>query len=186
MTTTSAHVPREALKADVRRTSATALGRAEFTEQVRGALATEPTGSLLYIDVDHLARVNYIWGFEKGDEALRRLVMLLLAAAPKDLLGRFGGEEFVVYTPQGSDAQRLAEEIRSQVELDEMLTDIRAATPGHATAAAKEHVGRGPFLTVSIGIAYAAPGRSFEEVLQAAHEAQNAAKALGRNRIVVG
>jgi diguanylate cyclase (GGDEF)-like protein len=186
MTTTSAHLPQEAREPDVRRTGATALSRVEFTEQVRGALATEPTGSILYIDVDHLARVNYIWGFEKGDEALRRLITLLLAASQKELLGRFGGEEFVVYTPQGSDAQRLGEEIRSQVELDEMLTDIRAATPGHATATAKEHVSSGPFLTVSIGVAYAMPGRSFEEVLQAAHEAQSAAKALGRNRVVVG
>lgn len=186
MTTTSAHVPLKARDAEVRGTGTAVLSLVEFTEQVRGSLAAGATGSLLYIDVDHLARVNYSWGFEKGDEALRRLVMLLLAAAQKDLLGRFGGEEFVVYARQGSDAQRLAEEIRSQVELDEMLTDIRAATPGHATAAAKEHVGRGPFLTVSIGIAHAAPGRSFEEVLQAAHGAQNAAKALGRNRIVVG
>jgi diguanylate cyclase (GGDEF)-like protein len=186
MTTTSAHVPLEAREADARRTSATALSRVEFTKQVRGALATEPTGSLLYIDVDQLARVNYIWGFEKGDEALRRLVALLQAATPQDLLGRFGGDEFVVYSQHGSDAQDLAEEIRSQIERDDMLTEIRAATPGHATAAAKEHVSRGPFLTVSIGVAYAMPGRSFEEVLQAAYEAQNAAKALGRNRIVVG
>jgi len=185
MTTTSDHAPPEAREAEARRAGTTVLSRAEFTEQVRGSFGAEPTGSLLYIDIDHLARVNYIWGFEKGDEALRRLVMLLLAATPQYLLGRFGGEEFVVYTQRGSDAQRLAEEIRSQVEHDEVLTAIRTATPRHATATAKEHVSRGPFLTVSIGVAHAMPGRPFEEVLQAAREAQNSAKALGRNRVVV-
>jgi len=183
MTESLSQAPRNVLEAQG--SGATALSRVEFTEQVRGPLATESTGSLLYIDVDHLARVNRIWGFEKGDEALRRIATLLRAATPKDLLGRFGGEEFVVYTQQGSDAQRLAGEIRYQVEHDVMLTELRAATPGHATATAKEHVSRGPFLTVSIGVAHATPGMSFEEALQAAHEAQNEAKALGRNRIVV-
>ena len=59
----------------------------------------EPMAVLL-IDIDHFKKVNDRHGHLVGDEALRAVATILRSAIrAKDVIGRFGGEEFVIALP---------------------------------------------------------------------------------------
>jgi diguanylate cyclase (GGDEF)-like protein len=132
-------------------------------------------GSLTFalIDADHFKDVNTQYLLPGGDEVLRGLARLLTATLREvDLVGRMGGEEFLVIAPETSDegAVTLAERIRSTV----------AQTP----------IAYGPHsiqITVSIGVAVAEPGvpATFERMYATAAAALSFAKDNGRNRYEV-
>jgi diguanylate cyclase (GGDEF)-like protein len=132
-------------------------------------------GSLTFalIDADHFKDVNTQYLLPGGDEVLRGLAKLLTASLREvDLVGRMGGEEFLVIAPETSEegAVTLAERIRSTV----------AQTP----------IIYGPHsihITVSIGLAVAEAGvpATFERMYATAAAALSAAKDNGRNRYVV-
>ncbi len=129
--------------------------------------------SLLLIDVDHFKRYNDIYGHISGDNCLRQVAETALKAVhrPADLLGRYGGEEFVVVLPNTDSrgANEIAEHIRDAVE------QLRAPHEGNPHAV----------ITVSIGCATRIPERdsSYSSLLQAADSALYQAKSAGRNRI---
>ena len=125
--------------------------------------------SLILIDLDHFKAVNDGHGHSTGDAflvaAARRLQQRVRL---QDVLGRWGGEEFVVVCPGTTleEASILAEALRERL----------AAHPfegiGHRTA--------------SFGVVEASPGEGPDAVLQRADAALYEAKAAGRNRVVVG
>ncbi|WP_018648978.1 MULTISPECIES: PAS domain S-box protein [unclassified Thioalkalivibrio] len=123
--------------------------------------------SLLLLDIDHFKRINDTFGHEVGDEVLRFLVHALKGRLREaDVLGRWGGEEFVVLLP-GTDAERgqhVAEQLREQV-----------------TATAFPCVG---LVTISLGVAECRPGESIRDWVKRADEAMYVAKKGGRNRVV--
>jgi diguanylate cyclase (GGDEF)-like protein len=129
--------------------------------------------SLLLLDVDHFKTINDKRGHATGDAVLSALARLLLAQARKvDIVGRWGGEEFVVVL-SGADeegARIAAERIRAAVEgmvvQDEWGGEVRA--------------------TISIGACRMLPGESAERLIDRADQAMYQAKASGRNRVVVG
>ena len=129
----------------------------------------EPLGVLM-LDADHFKSVNDRFGHNGGDKVLRSLVFSIRATLREsDLIGRVGGEEFVVLSP-GADldnAMLLAERVRATVEKTPLIID------GHALT-----------LTVSVGVAIAAPNdRDGNALLQRADAALYAAKRAGRNRV---
>jgi diguanylate cyclase (GGDEF)-like protein len=146
------------------------LNRAAFQERLGEALAApdwEPF-VLALLDLDHFKRVNDRFGHPAGDRALRRFCELIQADARlNDVLGRLGGEEFALLLVQTdlSGAHRFADRLR--------------ATVARETAAGEVA------LTVSIGLAQAAPGMSADELLRSADVALYSAKAAGRNRVAV-
>ena len=75
--------------------------------------------SVILMDVDYFKQVNDSFGHDGGDEVLRHLATILANfGRERDLVGRYGGEEFIVVLP-GSDATealQTAERIRSLVE----------------------------------------------------------------------
>jgi diguanylate cyclase (GGDEF)-like protein len=127
--------------------------------------------SLLMLDVDYFKDINDTYGHLAGDEALRVLALLLQEEIrPMDLVGRYGGEEFVMLLPEttGSGALTLAERLRNRVA-------------GHAVPLTAD---RTMTLTVSIGLAiYPEDADSAQKLLGAADHALYAAKSGGRNQV---
>jgi len=116
--------------------------------------------SVLLIDIDNFKQVNDRWGHAVGDEVLVKTAHLFQSMIRKqDLVGRWGGEEFLIIMPGPCDAGALAERVRSEV------------------ARAEYRHGSVPFhITVSIGIACANPSASGDEILKQADDALYRAK----------
>lgn len=143
------------------------LARREAARSRRGRLPL----SVAILDLDHFKRINDTFGHPAGDAALRHVGELLQGLLRShDLLGRYGGEEFLVVMPETDEPQAavVAERLRSEVE-----RAVLALTNAEVR------------LTTSIGVAqFAYDGDSFDAALRNADEALYAAKALGRNCVV--
>ena len=114
------------------------------------------------IDLDGLRRINEARGHEAGDAALKTFVTAALTALRTvDVLGRYGGNEFVAILPD---------------------TDIRGAIVAAGRIhAAVAHAGS---LTCTIGVAEHARGGNSRAAIARAESALNFAKAAGRDRLV--
>ena len=116
--------------------------------------------SVLLIDIDDFKRVNDRWGHAAGDDVLRKTASLFQSMIRKqDLVGRWGGEEFLMIVPGPCDVEALAERVRSE---------IAAAEYSHGTASFH--------ITVSIGIACANATTLKDEILKKADDALYQAK----------
>jgi diguanylate cyclase (GGDEF)-like protein/PAS domain S-box-containing protein len=127
--------------------------------------------ALLQIDLDHFKAVNDTFGHEAGDRVLREVAAILERAVRRtDVVGRVGGDEFVVVLPgiESADrAQDIAVSIISGVSLPIVLGAGQRAEIG-----------------ASIGIAIAAAGReSATSLLRRADAAMYSAKQAGRGRV---
>jgi diguanylate cyclase (GGDEF)-like protein len=159
--------------------------RQSFDSDARFALQMYQRGApdlaFLILDVDFFKQYNDTYGHQQGDACLRNVSASLRRTCTRsiDLVGRFGGEEFVVLLP-GTDrdgALRVAEAIRSNVE----ALRIEHAASSIATV-----------VTVSIGIALtshvaiASPARDayLEELVRGADTALYAAKQK-RNTVAI-
>jgi len=97
------------------------LNRETFLAELEDAKnkCSEPTSSMLLLDVDHFKRINDTWGHQPGDEALVSIGTAILEVfGPDSLAGRIGGEEFAVFLPgdDESEAIVLGEAIRIKVQ----------------------------------------------------------------------
>jgi diguanylate cyclase (GGDEF)-like protein len=129
--------------------------------------------ALLMIDVDHFKSINDRFGHQTGDAVLREAVgRMQRSLGGQGVLGRYGGEEFVVMLPEAStdEATALAEELRH---------GARQAFPADSPLAAV-----GSF-TVSVGVAPQWPGADIDDMLGQADEALYRAKSQGRDRVVL-
>lgn len=125
--------------------------------------------AVLLADADHFKHINDMHGHEVGDDALRALAITLdCALRSEDLLGRIGGEEFVIVLPDADEtaARISAERLRRAVE-ETRFTAGDELIP----------------LRISIGIAVAGEGDDFPALLRRADKAMYAAKRAGRNRV---
>ncbi|MBC7985017.1 MAG: GGDEF domain-containing protein [Candidatus Obscuribacterales bacterium] len=133
--------------------------------------------SVLMIDVDYFKRYNDHYGHQAGDECLRRVAQSLRMAVNArggELLGRYGGEEFIVLLLD-----------RSQSELEAIAHNIARTIANQEIPHAASDAGN--FLTVSVGAArHEAPlPVAYSAVAQVADNALYAAKNQGRNRAIV-
>lgn len=126
--------------------------------------------ALLLVDADHFKRVNDVYGHEAGDEALQLISATLhCELRGEDLLGRLGGEEFVVVLPDADEtaARASAERLRHAVEAAEFSAQHRRIP-----------------LSISVGVAVIDDGDDFASLLRRADQAMYAAKRAGRNCVV--
>ncbi|WP_082473305.1 GGDEF domain-containing protein [Methylobacterium sp. Leaf85] len=130
-------------------------------------------GGVLILDIDHFKSINDRCGHASGDLVLSAFAARIKAALrPKDVVARWGGEEFIVVLP-GADPQELREVAE---RLRATIADQPFSLPTEALA-----------VTVSIGAALTGPtGASFEDATQHADAALYEAKAKGRNRVCLG
>jgi len=152
------------------------LNRAALLNGIAGTLAAAAGGerpqALLFVDVDHFKALNDRYGHQGGDRILRWCAAQMQALLPVGgLLGRYGGEEFVMllreHAPEA--ALLLAERLRERIA-GATITDVRT--------------GETMCVTVSVGIAYyPRDGTNSDALLQAADAALYRAKGQGRNRV---
>lgn len=148
--------------------------RAHFMGQLRQAVArAEQRGSalaLLFVDIDRFKEINDTIGHAGGDQALQIVGQRLASAVrPQDVVGRHGGDEFVVLMEGGESpavATRAAEQVAKRI-LEALQTPLRLA----------DHVFG---LSVSIGIALqSGAGENPDTLLAAADTAMYRVKTGG-------
>ena len=138
---------------------------AQITRDRRGGAPS----ALLFLDIDHFKSFNDTYGHPVGDAVLAEFAACVRACLrEEDLLGRWGGEEFLVLLPGTGAAEALTTGER-----------VRAAVAGCVLSAIE-----GLHMTCSIGAAASPPlGASRTALVEAADQALYAAKRLGRNQV---
>lgn len=92
------------------------LKRDAAEARIDSILNRKQGGALFLCDVDCLCKINDQYGHLAGDECLKQIAQILTyMIAPEDILGRWSGDEFLVYKPNCRDMQR-AQEICEQIE----------------------------------------------------------------------
>lgn len=145
---------------------------ARLEEELAAARRHHTEYSLALLDVDHFKSVNDRFGHPAGDAVLVELGRRLKEALrTEDLVGRYGGEEFVVLLRQVpfANAQATAERIRALVE----------ATPFTLPDGTKLPV------TTSIGLSRLLVDKEIDGTLESADQALYQAKRNGRNQVWV-
>lgn len=144
------------------------LSRRELDRAKRQGSAT----TILLLDLDHFKRVNDTWGHPAGDAVLRHVATLASTTVRStDLVGRLGGEEFIVLLPNTSAeaGRKLAEKVRQRLESTpvqwEKTTIAVTASFGLANTTVEEK-------------------RDFDTLYTEADKALYLAKQRGRNRVV--
>lgn len=123
--------------------------------------------ALILIDADHFKRINDNYGHATGDATLRFIADTCMASVREtDVVGRFGGEEFIILLPHttGDEAMVVAERIRLAMH-------------------DSENRGEAANVTLSLGVAESGPeNATFDAILKSADDALYAAKHDGRDR----
>ncbi|MCF7503589.1 MULTISPECIES: GGDEF domain-containing protein [Vibrio] len=127
--------------------------------------------SIIMIDVDNFKSVNDTYGHAVGDEVLLDVARRCRnALRDDDILGRFGGEEFVVFLPKTNlnDAFIIGERLRSEI----------SDTPFKTTKTSL-------LITISLGVAALTKAKETpRKLLEMADQALYTAKETGKNKIV--
>jgi len=133
--------------------------------------------SLIILDIDYFKQYNDRYGHIKGDDCLRHVARALSAAAqrPRDFLGRFGGEEFVLVLPE-TDAPAAASVAERCRRLVSELGIVH------------ESSGAGRLLSISLGVGTIVPSAHAEPVafIEQVDRLLYRAKQNGRDRVEYG
>ena len=139
-------------------------------ELVRRSRDGQGSLAVLFLDIDHFKAINDRYGHAAGDTCLAAIARRFAAQLRSgDVLGRWGGEEFVALLPGATreTVHGTGERIRRAVEAEPVMID------GHSIP-----------ITVSIGLAVFDPQvENEDELLQRADGALYRAKSRGRNRV---
>jgi two-component system, cell cycle response regulator len=143
----------------------------EAEKRLAAAARFKKVVSILVTDIDHFKKVNDTYGHDVGDVVIKGMGdVLRRIKRDTDIVGRFGGEEFVIVCEQTDEAgaRNLAERIRRELETTTFQTEL------------------GPLsVTASIGVAtFPAAGSDYAQLFKATDEALYVAKRSGRNQVV--
>ncbi|MCB9477073.1 MAG: diguanylate cyclase [Deltaproteobacteria bacterium] len=145
------------------------LNRRALEEEIERSLLRlgrhDEQGCMVFLDIDHFKLINDQWGHSAGDEVLRRLATLLSRSTREvDVVGRYGGEEFLLYLEDSAPDGAMDKLQRMQRDFGELRVD-----------------GIDRVLSFSAGVAVApVHGSNFEQLCRRADEAMYQAKQDGR------
>jgi two-component system cell cycle response regulator len=182
---------REALRFEATHDALTAvLNRGAILTQVQNELnlcgqSTRPI-SLLMCDIDHFKQINDNHGHLVGDEVLRQISRRLVACIRSgDLVGRYGGEEFLILLKDSKNDVRRSPD---SMDLDGNAFIRRTEQIGETVRSRLFSTQAGPLsISVSIGAIVIDPltaSAPIELLLARADEALYRAKATGRDRVI--
>lgn len=146
--------------------------RGMLAQEVSRCRRQENRLALAMLDLDHFKQINDTYGHAVGDSILKSLSRLLKQRLRKsDIIGRYGGEEFValLLDVDAAQAHNVMEEIRTHF----------AEVEHHPTTKGAIYV------TFSCGIAAYPDFTTAKQLSDAADQALYAAKDAGRNRVVI-
>lgn len=131
---------------------------------------------MVLFDIDHFKIVNDTYGHQAGDLILKVVANLTLKqVGPEDYVGRYGGEEFIIFFPKANldVAYNTVEIIRQSFETqktpwDNSLVNVTAS-----------------FGLTALKCASLDAVKTFDQMVKEADEALYKSKTLGRNRIEV-
>jgi len=144
-----------------------------LSEELRVAQRFHTTVSVLYMDIDDFKRINDEHGHQAGNAVLHEVGRFLgVAARGTDLVGRLGGDEFLMIFPNTDrdEAQIVAERIRARLEKHVLQLDNDRALS----------------VRVSMGVAsYPIEAQDKQSLITAADQAMYRAKQAGGNRVCI-
>ncbi len=127
---------------------------------------------VLYLDIDHFKRVNDTYGHAAGDQVLKSLARTLAGNLRSfDMVGRWGGEEFLIVCPNVNSYH-----VRDTAERQRMLVEKSTATFGPNTLQ----------VTVSVGATLPRAAETMEDLIRRADGLMYDSKRAGRNRVSFG
>lgn len=139
-----------------------------FNVEMDLASQTLQTFSLILLDLDFFKDINDTYGHDVGDNVIKEFAVLLQSMVREnDLVGRWGGEEFLILCSQTSKngAFQLAEHLRLQVQTMGFSVDRQ--------------------ITASFGLSEYRQGETIGDTIKRADDALYLAKNNGRNQIVM-
>ncbi len=146
------------------------LNRRAFRERIDAAVArgfTLRPPALIFVDIDHFKRINDLYGHDVGDLAICAVARLL---DENGIVGRLGGEEFGIFLPERDLDSAIFHAEGLRVRVRALRVPCGDATVG---------------LTCSFGVSTWSGEDSVAALLKRADVALYAAKAAGRNRVMV-
>lgn len=143
---------------------------ARLEEEIKRSIFYQRPCSFIMFSLDNFKNFRDTKGELASEEALRRIARILKDnTAPIGKAARMGGDEFAMLLPEKNkrEAANIAEDVRKKIEVTNMLKDGKEC------------------LTISIGVSEnPIDGATSEELIKKAMSAVEAAKALGKNRVV--
>ena len=135
-------------------------------QEVKRALAGNYAVSVILVDIDHFKKINDNYGHLVGDQVLKQLAEILMDQLKEAyLVGRWGGEEFLVLLPETCQEKAvvIAETLRSAIDRAQ-FKNLQS-------------------VTASFGVSSYVPGDSVDHILRRADIALYQAKENGRNQV---
>jgi len=123
--------------------------------------------SVIFCDIDHFKKVNDNYGHKIGDIVLEEYAKIMQQNIRKsDVLGRWGGEEFLIILPHTSlnQAKKVAEKLREEIK--------------------KHHFPKVGNITCSFGVSEYKYNETLHDLMQKVDEALYEAKEKGRDKII--
>lgn len=143
--------------------------RAQLDKQMDKLTGKVKPLSVIMMDIDHFKKVNDTYGHDVGDLVLKQFALTIKKSMrPVDILGRFGGEEFmVICNAEINEAMEIAERLRQAVVADPVKISDSRGIP----------------ITASFGVAEYEAGDTPGTIFKRADNALYQAKENGRNKV---